>query len=332
MMPSVQNSVQRAGHVRIREFNDLLAGSAYYTPSAIANGPEGDLWTTEDIDQDYGECAVVQVAPSGARLNVFYYGGVTSEGASFAGIAEGSDGALWITDEYNEQILRMTTDGTYTSYPLRSGASFPQGIAAGPDGALWFVGSHDNAPAVGRITTSGKFTFFSSGITSGAYLQNIAVGPDGAMWFTEPTNNKVGRITMHGKITEYSSGISAGAFPYSITAGPDKALWFTELLGGRIGRITTKGAVTEYSKGITATEEPNGIALGSDNALWFTETEVYGSYHYRDARIGRIAPPGAIHEYSGISDASNPTSIVAGPKNKMWFVESATDELGRLQP
>src|SRR5215472_2149270 len=88
---------QESERLRLREFNDLLAGSAYYFPTAIASGPNHDLWVTDDIDQDYGECAVVQVSPSGTRLNVFYYSGVISEGASFADIANGPDGEIWIT-------------------------------------------------------------------------------------------------------------------------------------------------------------------------------------------------------------------------------------------
>ena len=333
MTPAAQSPLAPlapAERTRIREFNDLLAGSPYYSPTAIASGPKHDLWVTDDIDQDYGECAVVQVATSGTRLNVFYYSGVISEGASFADIANGPDGALWITDSYNSQILRMATDGTFTGYPLPGYGNFPEGIAAGPDGALWFLASYAGSPAVGRITTSGGMKFFSSGITSGAYLQDITAGPDGAMWFTEPGNDTIGRITMHGKIKEYSAGITTGAYPYSIAAGPDKAVWFTELFGGRIGRITTKGQVTEYSKGITATEEPNGISAGPDGALWFTESEVYGSYHYRAAKIGRITTNGSVHEYSGFSQQSYPSDIVAGPDKRMWFLEFALDELGRV--
>lgn len=331
MMPAVEPAVQRAERVKIREFNDLLAGSAYYAPSAIVSGPKGDLWVTDTVDQDFGENAVIQIAKSGTRLNVFYYGGVISEGSYFADIAAGPDGALWISDSYNGQILRMSTSGSYDGFPLGSYSSgnVPLGIAAGPDGALWFVGTQNFIPAVGRITTSGAIKFFTTGITSSAYLRDIAVGPDGAMWFTETNTGKIGRITMHGKITEYSHGITYGAVPYSITAGPDKALWFTEE-AGRIGRITTKGHVTEYSHGITPTEIPFGIAAGPDGALWFTESEVYGSYHYHAAKIGRITTSGSIHEYSGFSDQSDPTDIVAGTGKNMWFVESGLDELARL--
>src|SRR5262249_6177435 len=123
----------------------------YYSPSAIATGPDKALYVTDDIDQDFGECAVVRILPSGKSTNTFYYGGVTSEGASFEGITAGPDGALWITDEYNGQILRMTTGGDYTSYLLKTPAS-PFGITVGADKALWFT----EYGSIGRITTKGK--------------------------------------------------------------------------------------------------------------------------------------------------------------------------------
>jgi streptogramin lyase len=311
---------QYADNVSIREFNDLLS-KPYYSPWAIASGPNGDLWVTEDFPQISGENAIVQVSPAGKRLNVFYYGTV----ADFVDITAGPDGALWITDWGNRQILRMTTNGKFKGFPVDS---LPIGITAGPDGALWFTDRASGAaPAIGRMTTKGKITFFTAGITAGAYLEDIVAGPDGALWFSEYSSGKIGRITTQGSVREYSHGITSA--PYSIAVGPDKALWFTEQYG-RIGRITTKGKITEYSKGISAKEQPYGIAAGPDQAMWFTESVPY--YSGYDARIGRIAMDGSITEYSGFSQHAYPTDIVSMPDKKLWFVETASNKLGRVTP
>jgi len=312
---------QPQSRVRIREFSDLPVYYDYYSPSAITTGPDRALYVTDDIDQDFGECVVVRIAPSGKNTNAFYYGGVTSEGASFGDITTGPDGALWITDGYNQQILRMTTTGDFTAYRLR-GYVAPISITTGPDKALWFT----EYGAVGRITTKGKVTTY---VLNGG-LNDITAGPDGALWFTEAKAGKIGRITTRGKITEYTNGISAGATPWSIAAGPDGALWFTEALGGRIGRITTQGHVTEYSSGITPAEQPDGIAAGPDDAMWFTEFESSGSYQISASKIGRITISGKIHEYSrGLTISAEPTDITAGPDGNIWFVESARNRVGR---
>ncbi|MGC9992058.1 MAG: virginiamycin B lyase [Candidatus Cybelea sp.] len=326
LMPGTAAMQQRASapfaeeRVRIKEFADLPQYSDDYSPSAIASGPQHSLWVTDDIDQDYGENLVARIDTSGARLKTFYYQGLSTEGSSFQDIAAGPDGALWITDYYNSQIVRMTTDGTFSTFPLNTE---PLGITAGPDKALWFT----EYSAIGRITTKGKITIYPVG----GLDDDITAGPDGALWFTELNGNAIGRITTHGKITTYTKGISSGAGPYSIAAGPDGALWFTEGTGGRIGRITTSGKVTEYSRGITPTEEPVGIAAGPDGAMWFTEYESYDSYQIRESKVGRITMAGKISEHSkGLSSTSGPGDIVAGPDGKMWFVEIYADRTGRV--
>lgn len=312
---------------QIQTFNDLQGKHSYYVPTAIAAGPEGDLWATDDIDQDFGESAVVKVATTGKRLKTYYYQGIASEGSSFADIAEGPDGNLWVTDSYNEQILQLTPRGKYTGFPL-SGP--PDAITAGPDGALWFTFQGPYGSVVGRITTGGTISTFASDYLDGAQVHGITAGSDGALWFTISNYAEIGRITTQGQYTLYSKGISSGSQPYSIASGPDGALWFTEWAGGRIGRITTSGKAKEFSQGISTSEEPIAIAAGPDKALWFTEYESFGSYQTRAARIGRITTKGAITEYAGFPSRSTPIAIAAGADGNMWFVQSATDELGRV--
>jgi streptogramin lyase len=321
--PQQTSSLAAPNHrVKIKEFSDLPNYYDYYGPSAITAG-DGALWVTDTIDQDFGENVVVRIATNGKATNDYYYGGYSTQGASFGDITLGPDGAFWITDGYNVQILRMTTDGNYTSYRLQ-GYDAPNSITNGPDHALWFT----EYGAVGRITTKGKITTYAA---SGA-LQDIVTGPDGALWYTEATGNKIGRITTRGKITEYSNGITPSAFLWSIAAGPDGALWFTEYNGGRIGRITTKGQVTEYSNGITPGEHPVGIAAGPDGAMWFTEYETIASYRITDSRVGRITMDGKIKEYSrGIDPGSAPGDITLGPDGNLWFVEGLANRVGRVK-
>ena len=313
-------------HVKIEEFSDLPGNDGYYSPTALTAGSDGQLWIADDVDQDYGETVVARVATSGKLTGTYYY--YNSASPSFEGIAQGSDGAYWLTDWADGVIVRLSTHGKMKRYVVKGNSDLSD-IVAGPDGALWFA----EGDAVGRITTAGKITIYGTSprqMTSvwDLGVQDITVGPDGALWFTQKSKNAIGRITTAGKITEYTQGISAGADLTSIAPGPDGALWFTEMSGGRIGRITTKGSVTEYTSGITEGEQPVGIAAGPDGAMWFTEYE--GTYSYYGAKIGRITMRGRVTEYSNISSTSGPTAIVQGPDHNMWFVESTANKLGRV--
>jgi virginiamycin B lyase len=312
-------------HVKIEEFSDLPGNDGYYFPMALTVGSDGRLWIGDDADQDYGESAVARVATSGKLTGSYYY--YNSASPAFQGIAQGTDGAYWLTDWADGVIVRLSAHGRMKKYGVKN--SDLSDIVSGPDGALWFA----QGDSVGRITTSGQITIYGTSPrpTTSAWdlgVQDITVGPDGALWFTKKNGNAIGRITTGGKITEYTAGISASAGLTSIAPGPDGALWFTEMSGGRIGRITTKGRVTEYTSGISQNEQPVGIAAGPDGAMWFTEYE--GSYAYYGAKIGRITMSGKVTEYSKISSTSGPTAIVQGPDHNMWFVETSSDKLGRV--
>jgi streptogramin lyase len=327
---SARSEVQEA-RVRIREFADLPYGSGNLTPTAVAPGPGGLSWVTEEgnIAGDFYENAVVGIATSGARRETYYYSGPNGQGAGLYDLVEGPDGALWMTDTFNQQIVRMSAQGAFTGFVLPT-LNAPLNICNGPDKALWFTVDSD-PPEIGRITTSGRITPFSFRGSENDFANDIAGGSDGALWFTQPNPNLIGRITTNGKVTEYSKGITAGAKPWSIAPGPDGALWFTELAGGRIGRITTAGKVTEYSSGISATEALYDIAAGPDGAMWFTEFETYGTDQIRASKIGRITMQGKISEYSqGVTPDAAPIGIAAGSDGRMWFDEWWLDKMGRV--
>jgi virginiamycin B lyase len=192
------------------------------------------------------------------------------------GIATGSDGAVWFTEECGNRIARLTLSGQITEYLVPTHDSHPLGITAGPDGALWFV--EKAAAKIGRITTSGEITEFP--LTPGTLPQRITVGPDGALWFSELRANKIGRITTAGQYAEYP----APGGPVGITAGPDGALWFVEFNGNKIARMNTAGQVTDEYSIPTPNSGALQIALGPDAALWFTETSIN--------QLGRLQIPG----------------------------------------
>lgn len=305
--------------VTITEFNTLPhspSSSGYYVAVCLAAGPgrNGGLWVAEGGDQDFGGSAVAHLDLSGRLIATYPY--YNSAFPSFVDITAGPDGAMWLTDQGDSLIMRVTSKGTITTYAVNRGVG---AITAGPDGALWFVAG---GTAIARITTSGQITVYTAGIASGTYLYDIAAGPDGALWFTEWNVDRIGRITTGGIVSQFSKGISRRSRPWSIAAGPDGALWFTEINDHRIGRITTSGVVTEYS-GISGHEHPGDIAAGPDNALWFTETS--------HAQIGRISTSGAITEYvQGVKQRSDPDCIVQAADHNMWFTQYNLNLLGRV--
>lgn len=272
-------------------------------PTAIAKGPDGNLWIVEAAANK-----IVKVTISGVVTEY----PIPTPGSLPAGITAGPDGNLWFTEAVGNKIGKITPDGTITEYPLPTPALFPASIAAGPDGNIWFI----DLMGIGKITTGGALTAYSSP----QLLPNdeITAGPDGNVWFTEILSDKVGRITPSGAITQFPllAAEPAGArlSPFAITQGPDGNLWVAG--DGTVWRITPAGTAVPYYP----VRQPASITAGPDGNLW--STEPYNS------KIVKLTTSGTFTEYPAPTGVG--AFIAAGPDGNLWFTEPAADKVGKL--
>ena len=206
--------------------------------------------------------------------------------------------------------------GVVTIYPLPHASSMPNGVALGPDGNVWFT---ECAGRIGRITTSGVITEYSSGLLSPSLPGGIVEGPDKNLWFAD-NEGRIGKSTTAGTITEYTAGFESDADPADITVGPDDNLWFTEAYADRIGKITTAGTVTEYTAGMTASSRPLQITKGPDGNLWFAEL--------CSGAIGKVTTAGTITEYT---NANKGPGIAVGADDNLWHTVLTTETIGDVQ-
>ena len=331
---------------------------------AIISGADNANYTI--ASSDVGHTLVAQVTATNGGGTVIASSASSTEvkariteypvGEAYFGVAAGSDGNLWLTQEEGDAVSKVTPTGGVTTYKLPSPFCGPNYITAGPEkeGALWFTDVC--GAAIGKITTAGSTTAYS--VPSGSTLRGITAGPDGNLWFAAEGSGKIGKITTSGTITEYS--LPKGSDPYGITPGPSKesALWFTDRGTSKIGKITTSGTVTEYS--LASGSEPAGITVGSDGNLWFaeegtnkigkmttsgtkTEYPVSGGsplnitsgsdgnlwFTVGSNKIERMTTSGTIGEYT-LPAESGPAGITAGPNSALWFTETGVGKFGEL--
>jgi streptogramin lyase len=228
---------------------------------------------------------------------------------------DASSGQTAVTLSPIEMTFDASTCGAFLEFPIPTAAGNPQGIALGGDGNLWFVETAANK--IGRITTTGAVTEFSTGLTASSGLARIALGPDGNMWFTESGTGKAGSITPSGTIAEYP--IFTGDGPFGIAAGADDNLWVTESSTAKIGIVDTTGAL-DGEPVTTAGSHPNEITSGPDNNLWFTEGQ--------GDRIGRVTTDGVVAEFNVPTAGSVPFGITAGEDGNLWFTECVGNKIG----
>jgi streptogramin lyase len=294
----------------------------HQSPYQITNGPDGNVWFTEDTDNVIGK-----ITPSGVVTEY----PIPTTNAGLRKITNGPDGNVWFTEFLKNKVGKITPSGVVTEYPIPTSFSLPVGVVAGPDGNVWFAESLSGK--IGRLNPSdGSITEFGpeAGISFGANPHDLIVGGDGNLWFSEygggeTTPARVARITTGGVATEFdlvSNGVAADAGLYGLAWGPDSNLWFTEYNKHKIGRLNpTDGSVTEFSTGLTPDSAPDSITTGPDGNLWFAE-------NFKD-NIGKITPSGTITEYP-IDANSQADGIVTGPDGNIWFAARGGDYVGRM--
>lgn len=284
-------------------------------PYAIAAGPDGNLWFTENLGNKVGRITV------DGEITEFT---VPTAQAALFGLGAGPDGNVWFAEESGGKIGRITPAGEISEFEL-SGV-LPNDVKTGSDGNLWFGDATGN---IGRMTTSGSFIEFPLSSASDDPLY-LVLGPDQNIWFAESPGGEIGRVTPDGGITDMAP--PTGSFFGGIGSGPDGNVWFTEfryVQGGgpppQLGSVTPGFDFVEYS--IPSQVLGNfvgGICAGPDGNVWFTE----GTSN----NVARITLSGTITEFPVPTSGGEPGAITAGPDGNLWFTESAGNKIGRLAP
>jgi streptogramin lyase len=231
-----------------------------------------------------------------------------------ATITTGPDGNLWSTA--GENFVTVTPTGIVR---VRSTEQPMSDLITGSEGNLWFS---DNG-SIGKLTMSGKITYYPVPPHGIAQPRHIAQGPEGDIWFTTENYSIVGKMTPAGVVTEYTLTPPPGdkkAEPSVIVAGPDGNMWVADIGGNEyhaVWKITPSGGMTRFITSST----PSGMTAGPDGNLWLA----YGL----TSKIAKMTTSGVVTEYS-LPAKSSPGGIAVGPDQNLWFTEYQTSKIGKI--
>lgn len=162
-MPDTIGRISPAGAV-----TDFPIPTHSAVPSAIVTGPDGNLWFTE------AGCDACSPRFPGSKIGKITPGGVITEystptpQSAPTGIARGSDGNLWFTENAVSQVASISVAGLITEYPVPPSNFAPYGIAAGSDGNIWYAASANNR--IGKIVLVAAGTVATPALSTGALL------------------------------------------------------------------------------------------------------------------------------------------------------------------
>jgi virginiamycin B lyase len=303
---------------------------------------------------------VLAACGGSARLGTVKELSLPAKAGSTHELTLGPDGNMWVTQQIQGMLVRVTPEGDLRSYKMPPGSG-PHGIRFDRQGHLWITLEFDDA--IAELNQDGQIlhTYPIPGPKAGPH--GLAVASDGAVWWTGKASGVIGRLDpATGKMRVFRLP-DPKSQPIYIDQGCD-GMYFTELNAGRIGRVTNAGKITEYP---TPTPGSRPIAVAASHCqIWFSEEhgghfgvldpqtkqireypsnrpdeELAGlgfdrsgtlwlAYRTPDA-IGRVAADRTVREFPLPTKKAVLHRITVGPGNTMWFTELATDKVGYIR-
>jgi sugar lactone lactonase YvrE len=300
------NTTTFAGNGQAASIDGNGGSASFNNPIGIAADEQGNLYVTEQSSH-----RIRKVTPDGAVTTLAGgtqgFGDGVGSNAKFnspVGIAVGLDGNIYVADQGNNRIRKITRDGVVSTY-LGTGAAGstdgygsnvtfnqPTGVATSPSGGFYVTeqGSNRirNIGGFGAVTTfAGNGNAATVNGTGSAISFNkpagIAVDANGNVFVTESAGNVIRKITPTGTATTLAgngrssygdgNGFQAGfSQPYGLTIDKAGMLYVADRSTNTIRIISPQGDVNTLAGSWTGNSgSTNGVA---NNALFSQPTGV----------------------------------------------------------
>jgi DNA-binding beta-propeller fold protein YncE len=236
------------------------------------------------------------------------------------GITAAEDGTLYITDNGNNNIRKISPNGIVETLTPAGSLHGPSGIIMCTDGNLYACESQMNR--IVKISPSGKISplkFFEL-CQDGGHIQTtfsspngIFIAPDGTIYVADTFNNKIKKINPSG-LVEVLAGSTAGYmdgkcseakfhWPYGITMDKDGSLYVSDYWNNTIRKISTAGVVSTIAGSINPGNDdakvgtdarfrgPAGLAIADDGTIYIADNN--------NSRIRSILTTGEVTTIAG---------------------------------
>jgi len=248
-------------------------------PSLAGTGPvavrvHGDSVTGPAFTYQY-QYVVTTLAGDGAQGNV----DGTGTGASFnypIGIAADASGNLYVGDQFNEKVRKITPAGVVTTlagsgnYGSADGTGssatfyYPTGVTVDASGNLYVTDL--GGQTIRKVTSAGAVsTIAGTGVTGHldgpagtatfAEPSGVAIDKSGNLYIADASNNKIRLISSAGVVSTFAGSGAIGSadgsgtaasfyYPYGIAIDGSGNLFVADARNNKIRKITPAGVVS----------------------------------------------------------------------------------------
>jgi sugar lactone lactonase YvrE len=323
-------------------------GASFDSPSAIAIDASGNAYVADQVNNE-----IRKITPQGL---VSTFAGLAASGsangqgtsASFfwpSGIAIDASGNLYVADEENNLIRKISPEGLVTTlagsglYSSTDGqgtaASFaaPQGVAVDASGNVYVADSGNNL--IRKITPGGLVSTFAGSTSSGsADGQGVAAGfkkptgitvdANGNIYVADFSNNLIRKITSGGLVSTLAGSTKSGSVdgqgaaasfnnPSGIAVDVSGNIYVADYENNEIRKVTSEGLVTTLAGSTTPGSADGDGATARFYLPYGIAVDASGNLYVVDAGNEEIRKVNESNLTTSIFNNSNVSAITIFP-------------------
>ncbi len=328
------------------------AAARFYSPNGIAIDAAGSLYVA-----DRSNHAIRRITPGGVVTTFAGLAGTsgTADGPAVearfnlpAAVGFDAEGRLWVADEGNHAIRRVSADGTVATIAGLPGTPgtldglgdtarfrFPSGILAIGGGEVLVADSGNHT--IRRLSRDGAVTTIAGspgvrGTASGtgaaarfSYPTGLTADASGNVYIADASNDCIRRLTPAGAVSTFAgspdvrgsangTGTTARFYsPFGVAYAPDGNLYVADTLNHTIRRITPSQAVSNHAGPGGGFGNINGTGSAArfnyPQNLAIDEDGILYVADWRNNAVRRITPGGAV---TTALSAPSPHGIAVG--------------------
>lgn len=331
-----------AGGLNSRGFADGLRTAArFFFPQGLAIDGSGNLWVGDTMNNSVRKIAADGTVTTVAGTSGIGHADGLRNAAQFfmpRGVAVDGNGNVYVVDQYNQTIRKITADGTVSTLAgapgVRGSADghgsnahfyFPYCAAVDADGNVYV--SDNTNETIRKITPAGDVTTLAgaagshgsadgTGAAARFYSpQGVALDRAGNLIVADALNDVIRQVTPAGVVTTIAGqagvagtvdGVGAAAefnYPSGVAVDGSGDIFVAEQFGSVVRKITPGGAVTTVAGQAGAFADIDGVGASARfDFPQFLTIDGAGNLYVTEATSGKIrklAPDGTVTTIGG---------------------------------